>query len=1182
MAEATTATAVKEAAVLMASVTGREGVIAALAAAAAAAASASLGGGATGGPAGPAAAAGEVLRANLAVIAEDVRRHDGHLLSGEEAALLDRLLGLPPGPACLFLRLALRKGPWFALAAIAYTECGDAAEAAEVLLAAGLAERPQPEDWPQVAALLPVAEVRSLAKGAPPLPPLPRAASAPSASAAVAPGRSSILSYTRRLTAAASVPIVAAADGLAKAPQMVLTAPASPSTTADALGRPSQTCSGVAAGDAKRVVKGADEGAGSAPRRQNGRAASGSGNAAAGGGNAAAAAGGKGVSGGRGPGSGKAAVIESLRQRHGDGSACMSQKVAARVGPCIRLAPAATELLGRLQRLYFLGEGPAADMGRFLATDRGVIRYPRYTIRRSGSAFGSRQQLLEYEQALQHAARLEECLEAGDEDGAAAALAPALAAVASGAAQAVRWAGDATVPVRAVPGPWPWEDHPPAQPLPPLPPTAAARLPLPPHPRDAKGGCDELGPADGRAVCGAEGRQRGCGCSASAPAVAAVAAAAAVKGRTAARGTGASRRDSVDLTLSSDSDSGAGEEEGQEGEGSGPSTGQDGHSHGGSGGFRGCCVGAARPGAADSGVTGSTGDQEAGLPPDSDGVDGTGGYWAGLGVAPGAAGCRGSQMRESGSRAPGGGGYPLEAERAGFPPRRPDRCEPQRRDGGDRAADEGATLYGADGCMPCDDGSHVYGDDDVVYGDELEDGPGGAASPPGAACEDAPGAAQGRGAAGPGQGTVRDEAVLGGEEQPPLPQQLHARLGQGQEGQPHGQSPAHPFLARFCAAWVYASMGTVGVSLLERQRRYPEAVALLRSLLRGRCCPGRRGEWWTRMSLDLQHLGREEEALQVAEAALTDPWVRHGDRLSLQRRVLRLGRPPRRWRRPAWAEAALAEPREVVVSATMLRGATGFKSRFIVPHAAKARPPSDGDLPGGATAADGPGAHGAGGPDAAAGGDGTVGVEELALLHYRSPAGGGWRGVHSEGGVWGTLWGLLMWDVLFADVPEVFRSPFQTAPLDLDTDAFLPSRRELVDARLQAIAGGAAPELLRGAWSAHEGTWARGVNWERQPLEELLEIARCVGGLGLSVVCRLLCEDCAGWRGGMPDLLLWRPERGDAMVSEVKGPRDRLSDQQRAWMAALAAAEVRAEVLRVVEAAPGEAEGGGGGHSPLH
>lgn len=43
--------------------------------------------------------------------------------------------------------------------------------------------------------------------------------------------------------------------------------------------------------------------------------------------------------------------------------------------------------------------------------------------------------------------------------------------------------------------------------------------------------------------------------------------------------------------------------------------------------------------------------------------------------------------------------------------------------------------------------------------------------------------------------------------------------------------------------------------------------------------------------------------------------VHHGERLSLQRRVLRLGKPPRRWRRPGWAAAALWEPPEVTLTA---------------------------------------------------------------------------------------------------------------------------------------------------------------------------------------------------------------------------------------------------------------------------
>ena len=50
---------------------------------------------------------------------------------------------------------------------------------------------------------------------------------------------------------------------------------------------------------------------------------------------------------------------------------------------------------------------------------------------------------------------------------------------------------------------------------------------------------------------------------------------------------------------------------------------------------------------------------------------------------------------------------------------------------------------------------------------------------------------------------------------------------------------------------------------------------------------------------------------------------------------------------------------------------------------------------------------------------------------------------------------------------------------------------------------------------------------------------------------RMPCACCAG---GMPDLLLWRPSDRRAKLSEVKGPRDRLSEQQRAWAAALSGA----------------------------
>lgn len=104
------------------------------------------------------------------------------------------------------------------------------------------------------------------------------------------------------------------------------------------------------------------------------------------------------------------------------------------------------------------------------------------------------------------------------------------------------------------------------------------------------------------------------------------------------------------------------------------------------------------------------------------------------------------------------------------------------------------------------------------------------------------------------------------------------------------------------------------------------------------------------------------------------------------------------------------------------------------------------------------------------------------------------------------------------------------------------------------------------SWRAHQGTFCTGVNWGRFTLEQLQEIVTCVGGVGLSVVLRLMAEDHAGSSGGLPDLLLWRcqPEPAARLV-EVKGPTDRLSEQQRAWITAMAAAGLDVFVAKVVE-----------------
>jgi len=88
---------------------------------------------------------------------------------------------------------------------------------------------------------------------------------------------------------------------------------------------------------------------------------------------------------------------------------------------------------------------------------------------------------------------------------------------------------------------------------------------------------------------------------------------------------------------------------------------------------------------------------------------------------------------------------------------------------------------------------------------------------------------------------------------------------------------------------------------------------------------------------------------------------------------------------------------------------------------------------------------------------------------------------------------------------------------------------------------------------------------ERQGRETIADIAEGIGGAGMVRIFRLLCFDFSYWRGGFPDLLLWRSSPPNVKFIEVKGPRDSLSARQRAWMQELLAASLDASVCHVLE-----------------
>jgi len=208
---------------------------------------------------------------------------------------------------------------------------------------------------------------------------------------------------------------------------------------------------------------------------------------------------------------------------------------------------------------------------------------------------------------------------------------------------------------------------------------------------------------------------------------------------------------------------------------------------------------------------------------------------------------------------------------------------------------------------------------------------------------------------------------------------------------------------------------------------------------------------------------------------------------------------------------------------------------------------------------------------------GECSVEAMCLSQYRSL---GYSGFHAEGGIVRTLFALLFYDVLFAYVPNVFQTAYQTCPLDLHTEGFVEARRSEVNARLAAIANGDGEVIIRQVWETQgeRRTCVVGLDWNFE-LEDLCEIVKCAGGERLSTLCKVMAEEYAERGGGVPDLFLWKvfgkddkeeskpgnvstakSEYGEIVFAEVKSENDRLSDTQRLWIHVLTGAGIKVEL----------------------
>lgn len=153
-----------------------------------------------------------------------------------------------------------------------------------------------------------------------------------------------------------------------------------------------------------------------------------------------------------------------------------------------------------------------------------------------------------------------------------------------------------------------------------------------------------------------------------------------------------------------------------------------------------------------------------------------------------------------------------------------------------------------------------------------------------------------------------------------------------------------------------------------------------------------------------------------------------------------------------------------------------------------------------------------------------------------------------ENTLFNALFGLLCWKAIFAPLPGAFFHPFQNGPADLHQPDFRQRRSALFGACLGELDDGRYKHTIRQTWQEKRGLQSPFVHWGMLD-ETLLELALgCIPAQHLKHCFDRVLEDVKANRTGMPDLIQFWPAEGRYLMIEVKGPGDRLQDNQLRWL----------------------------------
>jgi hypothetical protein len=173
--------------------------------------------------------------------------------------------------------------------------------------------------------------------------------------------------------------------------------------------------------------------------------------------------------------------------------------------------------------------------------------------------------------------------------------------------------------------------------------------------------------------------------------------------------------------------------------------------------------------------------------------------------------------------------------------------------------------------------------------------------------------------------------------------------------------------------------------------------------------------------------------------------------------------------------------------------------------------------------------------------DAAFSVEKAVCCHFHR---GDAPVFYVENALINSLFGLLCWDAVFHPLPGAFFHPFHTGPADLNSPDFYRRRKTEFDACINLLESGHYKTVILERFEEKSGIQSPFVFWGAMN-RALVEMALdCIPAAHLHHWFYRILQNIKENRTGFPDLIQFWPQEKRYRMIEVKGPGDRLQDNQ--------------------------------------